>query len=117
MQLNDGRVVEYIKEMNSPWSAAFETIWPTLIVQKELNTLGMRHVVPHGSEFIIQWTLFGYDDDTEEMVRHDCDRLISSVLRASSAWKITRCSSGCRPVSENPIPARGWWKWAPPPTV
>jgi apoptosis-inducing factor 3 len=54
MQLNDGRVVEYIKEMNSPWSAAFETIWPTLIVQKELNTLGMRHVVPHGpNEFII----------------------------------------------------------------
>jgi anthranilate 1,2-dioxygenase large subunit len=71
MQLNDGRVVEYIKEMNSPWSAAFETIWPTLIVQKELNTLGMRHVVPQGpNEFIIQWTLFGYDDDTEEMVRH-----------------------------------------------
>lgn len=71
MQLNDGRVVEYIKELNSPWSAAFETIWPTLIVQRELNTLGMRHVVPRGpKEFMILWTLFGYEDDTPQMLRH-----------------------------------------------
>jgi phenylpropionate dioxygenase-like ring-hydroxylating dioxygenase large terminal subunit len=71
MKLNDGRMIKYIKEMNSPWTAAFETIWPTLIVQKELNTLGMRHVVPQGPhKFIILWTLFGYDDDSEEMTKH-----------------------------------------------
>jgi anthranilate 1,2-dioxygenase large subunit len=25
-----------------------QTIWPNLIVQRELNTLGIRHIVPRG---------------------------------------------------------------------
>ena len=95
--------------MNSPWWAAFETIWPTLIVQKELNTLGMRHVVPHGpNEFMIQWTLFGYDDDTEEMVRHrlrQANLIGPAGLIGLEDHEVLRV--GTRPVSKTRYPRGG----------
>ena len=47
------------------------TIWPNLIVQRELNTLGIRQIVPTGPhEFIMKWTMFGFEGDDEEMTRH-----------------------------------------------
>ena len=48
-----------------------QTIWPNLIVQRELNTLGVRHIVPNGPHSMIMlWTMFGYETDDEEMTRH-----------------------------------------------
>jgi anthranilate 1,2-dioxygenase large subunit len=48
-----------------------QTIWPNLIVQRELNTLGIRHIVPNGpNSMIMIWVMFGYEGDTEEMTRH-----------------------------------------------
>jgi len=48
-----------------------QTIWPNLIVQRELNTLGIRHIVPNGPHSLIMlWTMFGYEGDSEEMTRH-----------------------------------------------
>jgi len=48
-----------------------QTIWPNLIVQRELNTLGIRHIVPNGPHSqIMLWTMFGYESDDEEMTRH-----------------------------------------------
>jgi anthranilate 1,2-dioxygenase large subunit len=46
MRLNDGRLLDYVKEFQSPWSVTMQTIWPNLIVQRELNTLGTRQIVP-----------------------------------------------------------------------
>ena len=47
------------------------TIWPNMIVQREMNTLGIRQLVPAGPhEFIMKWTMFGYEGDTEAMTRH-----------------------------------------------
>ena len=38
-----------------------QTIWPNLIVQREMNTLGVRHIIPNGPDsMIMQWTMFGY---------------------------------------------------------
>ncbi len=69
--LNDGRLLDYVKEFNSPWSVTMQTIWPNLIVQRELNTLGVRQIVPHGpAEFTMIWTMFGYEGDSDEMRRH-----------------------------------------------
>jgi anthranilate 1,2-dioxygenase large subunit len=60
-----------VREFNSPWSVTMQTIWPNLIVQRELNTLGIRHIVPKGpNEFLMVWTMFGYECDSEEMTRH-----------------------------------------------
>jgi phenylpropionate dioxygenase-like ring-hydroxylating dioxygenase large terminal subunit len=69
--LHDGRLLDYIKEFNSPWSVTMQTIWPNLIVQRELNTLGVRQIVPHGpGEFTMIWTMFGYEGDSDAMRRH-----------------------------------------------
>jgi hypothetical protein len=36
-----------------------------------MNTLGIRHIVPTGPhEFIMKWTMFGFEGDDEEMTRH-----------------------------------------------
>ena len=70
-KLADGRFLEYVREFDSPWSVTMQTIWPNFIVQRELNTLGIRHIVPNGPHSqIMIWTMFGYEDDTEEMTRH-----------------------------------------------
>ncbi|VVO13558.1 aromatic ring-hydroxylating dioxygenase subunit alpha [Pseudomonas fluorescens] len=71
MRLLDDRFLDYIKETDSPWSVTMQTIWPNLIVQREMNTLGVRQIVPNGpNSMIMQWTMFGYEGDTEEMTQH-----------------------------------------------
>ncbi len=71
MQLRDDRFLDFVKEFDSPWSVTMQTIWPNLIVQREMNTLGVRHLVPNGPDSMLMlWTMFGYEDDTEEMTRH-----------------------------------------------
>ncbi|HYB09847.1 MAG TPA: aromatic ring-hydroxylating dioxygenase subunit alpha [Alphaproteobacteria bacterium] len=71
MTLNDPRILDYVKEFRSPWSVTMLTIWPNLIVQRELNTLGTRQIVPHGpGEFTMIWTMFGFEGDDDAMKRH-----------------------------------------------
>ena len=71
MKLNDPRVLEYVREFDSPWSGNMITIWPNLVVQRQSNTLGVRHIVPQGPhQLLMIWTMFGYADDTEEMRQH-----------------------------------------------
>lgn len=68
--LEDDRVVSYRPEFDSPWTVTMLTIWPNLIVQRELNTLGVRQIVPKGPhEFDLYWTMFGFEDDDEEMTK------------------------------------------------
>ena len=71
MDLNDEDFTRYVPEFDSPWTVTMSTIWPNLIVQRELNTLGIRHIVPRGPHALdMYWTMFGYVDDTEEMTKH-----------------------------------------------
>jgi anthranilate 1,2-dioxygenase large subunit len=36
-----------------------------------MNTLGVRQIVPNGpNSMLMLWTMFGYEDDTEEMTQH-----------------------------------------------
>lgn len=71
MKLNDPRLLDFVHEFESPWSVTMQTIWPSLIVQRELNTLGVRHIVPNGPHSMIMiWIMFGYAGDDEAMVRH-----------------------------------------------
>jgi anthranilate 1,2-dioxygenase large subunit len=71
MTLADPRMMTFFPEFDSPWSVTMSTIWPNLIIQREMNTLGIRHIVPNGPhEFIMKWTMFGYEGDDEEMTRH-----------------------------------------------
>lgn len=71
MTLEDPRLMEFFPEFDSPWSVTMQVVWPGLIVQREMNTLGVRQIVPNGpNEFTMIWTMFGYEDDDEEMTRH-----------------------------------------------
>ncbi|MGY2849064.1 phenylpropionate dioxygenase-like ring-hydroxylating dioxygenase large terminal subunit/NADPH-dependent 2,4-dienoyl-CoA reductase/sulfur reductase-like enzyme [Bradyrhizobium sp. USDA 4509] len=71
MQLEEPRFMDFVNEFDSPWSVTMTTIWPNLIVQREMNTLGVRQIVPTGpNEFIMKWTMFGFEGDDEEMTRH-----------------------------------------------
>lgn len=71
MELNDPEFLDYVREFDSPWTVTMQIIWPNLVVQRELNTLGIRHIVPRGPhEMDMYWTMFGYDDDTPEMDKH-----------------------------------------------
>jgi len=71
MRLQDDRFLEFVKEFDSPWSVTMQTIWPNLVVQREMNTLGVRQIVPNGPHSMLMiWTMFGYEDDTPEMTRH-----------------------------------------------
>jgi anthranilate 1,2-dioxygenase large subunit len=71
MTLRDPRFMDFIDEFDSPWSVTMATIWPNLIVQREMNTLGIRQIVPTGPhEFLMKWTMFGFEGDSPEMTRH-----------------------------------------------
>lgn len=71
MELNDPEFLDYVKEFDSPWTVTMQIIWPNLVVQRELNTLGIRHIVPRGPHAMdMYWTMFGYDDDTPELDKH-----------------------------------------------
>jgi anthranilate 1,2-dioxygenase large subunit len=71
LRLRDERFLDYEREFDSPWSANMMTMWPNLIVQRQMNTMGVRQIIPNGpNSMVMQWTMFGYEDDTPEMTRH-----------------------------------------------
>ena len=71
MALHDPEFLNYVREFDSPWTVTMQIVWPNLVVQRELNTLGIRHIVPRGPHaFDMYWTMFGYQDDTPEMEKH-----------------------------------------------
>jgi salicylate 5-hydroxylase large subunit len=42
------------------------TLFPSLIIQQQVNSLSTRHIVPRGKgEFDFVWTHFGFADDSE----------------------------------------------------
>jgi salicylate 5-hydroxylase large subunit len=71
MTLNDDRFLDVVHE---PWwgepTAVMTTIFPSLIIQQQVNSLSTRHIQPNGAgSFDFVWTHFGFEDDTPEMQR------------------------------------------------
>ena len=82
MTLNDARLLDVVPE---PWwkipdpsypgaeimpTVTMITLFPSLIVQQQVNSLSTRHIVPRGEgEFDFVWTHFGFAEDTPEMTR------------------------------------------------
>ena len=80
MALNDMRLLDVVSE---PWwtvddpanpgttitpTVTMITLFPSLIIQQQVNSLSTRHIVPRGEgEFDFVWTHFGFADDTPEM--------------------------------------------------
>ena len=82
MTLNDDRLLDVVPEAwwtiddpASPGSpitptVTMLTLFPSLIIQQQVNSLSTRHIVPRGEgEFDFVWTHFGFADDTPEMAQ------------------------------------------------
>jgi salicylate 5-hydroxylase large subunit len=79
MKLNDPRLLDIVPE---PWwgepTVVMTTVFPSLIVQQQVNSVSMRHIQPNGNgSFDFVWTHFGFADDSPEM---DQRRLIQANL-------------------------------------
>lgn len=69
MQLNDPRLIDIVAE---PWwagpTAVMTTVFPSLIIQQQVNSVSMRHIQPSGrGVFDFVWTHFGFEEDSDEM--------------------------------------------------
>jgi salicylate 5-hydroxylase large subunit len=46
------------------------TLFPSLIIQQQVNSVSTRHIQPKGPDcFDFVWTHFGFEEDTAEMTR------------------------------------------------
>lgn len=69
MQLNDPSFLDVEVEpfWNGP-TAVMMTIFPSVILQQQVNSVSTRHIQPNGhGSFDFVWTHFGYEDDTPEL--------------------------------------------------
>ena len=79
MTLNDKRLLDIVPEAwwNGP-TAVMTTVFPSLIIQQQVNSVSTRHIQPNGhGSFDFVWTHFGFEDDTPEMEQR---RLIQANL-------------------------------------
>jgi salicylate 5-hydroxylase large subunit len=71
MTLNDDRLLDVVPEAwwGGP-TVVMMTLFPTVILQQQVNSLSTRHIQPNGTDsFDFVWTHFGFEDDTPEMER------------------------------------------------
>jgi len=71
MQLHDERLLDVVPE---PWwggpSVVMTTLFPSVIIQQQVNSLSTRQIVPAGpGAFDFVWTHFGFESDDEAMTR------------------------------------------------
>jgi len=82
MTLHDDRLLDVVPE---PWwkiedpahpgtditpTVTMITLFPSLIIQQQVNSLSTRHIIPAGEgAFDFVWTHFGFADDSAEMTQ------------------------------------------------
>ncbi len=79
MEVQDKRLIDIVPESwwNGP-TAVMMTIFPSVIIQQQVNSVSTRHIQPNGHDsFDFVWTHFGFEDDTPEMTQR---RLIQANL-------------------------------------
>ena len=66
--LTDNRLIAPRKEFPDDVTLSIQSLFPSLIIQQQSNTLALRQVIPRGcGRHELSWTFFGYDDDDEEL--------------------------------------------------
>lgn len=69
MALGDPSLLDIVQEewWNGP-TVCMTTIFPSVILQQQVNSLSTRQIIPAGPDmFDFVWTHFGFEDDSEEM--------------------------------------------------
>lgn len=65
--LEDPTLLQPVMEFDDDVTLAIQTVFPSIIVQAQSNTLATRHVIPKGvGSHELIWTFFGYEDDDDE---------------------------------------------------
>src|SRR6202034_314984 len=66
--LADPRILDAVKEYPDEDAIQIMTVFPSVVLQSNLNSMSTRHIVPTGPDgFDFHWTHWGYADDTPEM--------------------------------------------------
>lgn len=69
LELHDTDTVTPLSEFSDGQVVAI-THFPSVVIHQQANTFGMRHIIPKGIDsFELEWTFFGYEDDSDEMTR------------------------------------------------
>ncbi len=79
MEIQDKRLIDIVPEdwWKGP-TAVMMTIFPSVIIQQQVNSVSTRHIQPNGhGSFDFVWTHFGFEDDAPEMTQR---RLIQANL-------------------------------------
>ncbi|WP_084399144.1 aromatic ring-hydroxylating dioxygenase subunit alpha [Henriciella aquimarina] len=68
LDLQDPRILDVVQEFPGEETVGMITIFPSVILQQQVNSLTTRQIVPTGAgSFDFHWTHWTYADDTEEM--------------------------------------------------
>jgi anthranilate 1,2-dioxygenase large subunit len=136
LRLLDPTLVKFHREFEDGISLAICSLFPNLTVHQISNSLATRQLRTSGTgEFEIFWTLFGYEDDTEEMTAHrllqanmvgpaglismEDGEAIEITHRASAAdqdaYSVIEMGGG-GPISDTThrvtdVPVRGFWSY------
>ena len=66
--LEDDRILDYQHEWEGEDTVGMITVFPSVILQQQVNSLSTRQIIPRGpGEMDFVWTHFGYADDDEAM--------------------------------------------------
>ena len=66
--MEDPSLLQPVMEYDDDVTLAIQTVFPSIIIQAQSNTLATRHVIPKGvGKHELIWTFFGYEDDDAEM--------------------------------------------------
>jgi anthranilate 1,2-dioxygenase large subunit len=69
LQLSDARLLEYVPEFADGQQLTISSVFPNAVFQQIRNCLATRQLRPRGvDEFDLVFTIYGYADDTPEMV-------------------------------------------------
>jgi salicylate 5-hydroxylase large subunit len=104
LQLQDSRLIEAVKELEGEETVGATTVFPSVILLQQVNSIQARQIVPRGPDsFDFVWTHFGFEDDDAEMrarrVRHANLFGPSGYVSADDAEVIRMAQSG---FSEGP---------------
>ena len=70
LELADPRIIDYHHEWPTPQTVGMITIFPSVILQQQTNSLSTRQILPKGpGGFDFIWTHWGYKDDDEAMTQ------------------------------------------------
>jgi salicylate 5-hydroxylase large subunit len=84
MALAGPQMLQPVREFKGAETVVLHTIWPSLVVQQQSNTLATRHIIPRGpGAYELAWTFFGYADDDAAMTER---RLMQANLMGPAGY-------------------------------